>query len=166
VITPNPPAYAALGAFVRSQRELARLTLRQAAELARISNPYLSQIEHGMALPSVTVLTDLANALSVSTEMLLLRAAGVEPVPNDAAAPRTEDAIRHDPRLTDTQRKALLGVLRAFTAEPIAAAAAHIEQPAAPRKAPNRKALSTKPKEPGATTVSPVRTNNRKRVTS
>ena len=45
-MTSNPPAYVALGAFVRSQRELARLTLRQAAELARISNPYLSQIEH------------------------------------------------------------------------------------------------------------------------
>lgn len=116
-MTPNPPAYVALGAFVRSQRELARLTLRQAAELARISNPYLSQIEHGMALPSVTVLTDLANALSVSAEMLLLRAAGVEPLADGAPVPRTEDAIRQDPRLTDSQRKAMLGVLRAFTAE-------------------------------------------------
>jgi transcriptional regulator with XRE-family HTH domain len=118
LMTSNPPAYVALGAFVRSQRELARLTLRQAAELARISNPYLSQIEHGMALPSVTVLTDLANALSVSAEMLLLRAAGVEPVADGTVLPRTEDAIRQDPRLTDVQRKAMLGVLRAFTAEP------------------------------------------------
>ena len=116
-MTSNPPAYVALGAFVRSQRELARLTLRQAAELARISNPYLSQIEHGTALPSVTVLTDLANALSVSAEMLLLRAAGVEPVSAGTVVPRTEDAIRQDPRLTAVQRNALLGVLRAFTTE-------------------------------------------------
>jgi transcriptional regulator with XRE-family HTH domain len=145
-MTSNPPAYVALGAFVRSQRELARLTLRQAAELARISNPYLSQIEHGTALPSVTVLTDLANALSVSAEMLLLRAAGVEPVGDGAAAPRAEDAIRHDPRLTHAQREAMLGVLRAFTAEPIAASSAN-------------------QKEPGATTVAPARTNNRKRAT-
>ncbi|HEY5202625.1 MAG TPA: helix-turn-helix transcriptional regulator [Acidothermaceae bacterium] len=134
-MTSDPPAYLALGAFVRSQRELARLTLRQAAELARISNPYLSQIEHGTALPSVTVLTDLANALSVSAEMLLLRAAGVEPVADGAVVPRTEDAIRHDPRLTDAQRKAMLGVLRAFTTEP------------------------------GATTVAPAQKNNRRRAT-
>jgi transcriptional regulator with XRE-family HTH domain len=145
-MTSNPPAYLALGAFVRSQRELARLTLRQAAELARISNPYLSQIEHGTALPSVTVLTDLANALSVSAEMLLLRAAGVEPVADGAVVPRAEDAIRHDPRLTAAQREAMLGVLRAFTAEPIAASSAN-------------------QKEPGATTVAPARTNNRKRAT-
>jgi len=145
-MTSNPPAYVALGTFVRSQRELARLTLRQAAELARISNPYLSQIEHGTALPSVTVLTDLANALSVSAEMLLLRAAGVEQVADGAVVPRTEDAIRHDPRLTDAQRKAMLGVLQAFTAAPIAASSAN-------------------QKEPGATTVAPARTNNRKRAT-
>ena len=134
-MTSDPPAYLALGEFVRSQRELAMLTLRQAAELARISNPYLSQIEHGTALPSVTVLTDLANALSVSAEMLLLRAAGVEPVADGAVVPRTEDAIRHDPRLTDAQRKAMLGVLRAFTTEP------------------------------GATTVAPAQKNNRRRAT-
>jgi transcriptional regulator with XRE-family HTH domain len=134
-MTSDPPAYLALGEFVRSQRELAMLTLRQAAELARISNPYLSQIEHGTALPSVTVLTDLANALSVSAEMLLLRAAGLEPVGDGAVVPRTEDAIRHDPRLTDAQRKAMLGVLRAFTTEP------------------------------GATTVAPAQKNNRRRAT-
>src|SRR5476651_511697 len=128
-MTSDPPAYLALGAFVRSQRELARLTLRQAAELARISNPYLSQIEHGTALPSVTVLTDLANALSVSVEMLLLRAAGVEPVADGAVVPRTEDVIRHDPRLIDAQRKAMLGVLRAFTAEPMTASSAIQEVP-------------------------------------
>jgi transcriptional regulator with XRE-family HTH domain len=134
-MTSDPPAYLALGEFVRSQRELAMLTLRQAAELARISNPYLSQIEHGTALPSVTVLTDLANALSVSAEMLLLRAAGLEPVGDGAVVPRTEDAIRHDPRLTDAQRKAMLGVLRAFTTEP------------------------------GATTVASAQKNNRRRTT-
>jgi transcriptional regulator with XRE-family HTH domain len=164
-MTSNPPAYVDFGAFVRSQRELARLTLRQAAELARISNPYLSQIEHGTALPSVTVLTDLANALSVSAEMLLLRAAGVEPLAGGVAVPSTEDAIRHDPRLTDTQRKALLGVLRAFTAEPIAASRPDQEAPGARRKEP-----SATRKKPAATTVASARTttstNNRRRVTS
>jgi transcriptional regulator with XRE-family HTH domain len=69
--------YETFGAYVRNQRKLARLTLRQAAGMARISNPYLSQIEHGLALPSVTVLRALADALEVSTASLLLRAAGV-----------------------------------------------------------------------------------------
>lgn len=106
--------YEALGAYVRSQRLLAQLSLRQAAELARISNPYLSQIEHGLALPSVTVLTALAEALQVSADALLLRAAGRsagdEPEPGVA----TEAAIRHDARLDDAQKRALLAVLASY----------------------------------------------------
>ncbi len=107
--------YEAFGAYVRSQRQLARLTLRQAAELARISNPYLSQIEHGLALPSVTVLRALADALEVSTDTLLLRAAGVS-ADGAVQAPATEDVIRHDPRLDDAQKHALLAVLASFVA--------------------------------------------------
>jgi transcriptional regulator with XRE-family HTH domain len=111
------PAYEAFGAFVRAQRELARLTLRQASELARISNPYLSQIEHGLSLPSITVLGALAEALSVSVETLLLQAAGVARSSSASCPPRTEDAIRLDPRLSNMQKSALLTVLASFTAE-------------------------------------------------
>ena len=112
---PRSPTYEAFGDYVRGQRKLAQLSLRQAAELARISNPYLSQIEHGMALPSVTVLSALADALQVSADALLLQAAGVangDRTTNPASA--TEDAIRHDPRLDEVQKKALLAVLAAF----------------------------------------------------
>lgn len=103
----------AFGTYVRNQRLLAQLSLRQAAALARISNPYLSQIEHGMALPSVTVIRALADALDVSADALLLRAAGV---PADAVTgpATTEDAVRNDPRLDDAQKRALLTVLTAF----------------------------------------------------
>ena len=107
-------SYEALGDYVRSQRELAQLSLRQAAELARISNPYLSQIEHGLTLPSITVLSALADALQVSADTLLRRAAGI---PTDDATTHSgaaEDSIRHDPRLDDTQKQALLAVLAAF----------------------------------------------------
>src|SRR5450631_809029 len=93
---PRAQLYESLGAYVRSQRQLAQLTLRQAAELARISNPYLSQIEHGLALPSVTVLSALADALQVSADTLLLRAAGVGAGQAAPGPPATEDAIRHD----------------------------------------------------------------------
>jgi transcriptional regulator with XRE-family HTH domain len=112
--TTNEQLYDAFGAYVRSQRQLAQLTLRQAAELARISNPYLSQIEHGLALPSIAVLSALANALSVSAETMLLRAAGIAPPDRTGRSHQTEDSIRQDPRLDDSQKHALLAVLASF----------------------------------------------------
>jgi transcriptional regulator with XRE-family HTH domain len=135
---PRAPLHESFGAYVRSQRELAQLTLRQAAQLARISNPYLSQIEHGVTLPSVTVLSALADALQVSADTFLLRAAGVTPREAPEGAPATEDAIRHDPRLDEAQKKALLGVLATFTAgtAPPATPAPRRRQPP---KAPIRK---------------------------
>ncbi|MEP7193301.1 MAG: helix-turn-helix domain-containing protein [Actinomycetota bacterium] len=106
--------YDAFGAYVRSQRELAQLTLRQAAELASISNPYLSQIEHGLALPSIAVLSALAEALSVSAETMLLRAAGIAPLGSQGPSNQTEDSIRQDARLDFSQKRALLAVLASF----------------------------------------------------
>ena len=106
--------YESFGAYVRSQRQLARLTLRQAAALARISNPYLSQIEHGLTLPSVKVITALAEALQVSADTLLLRAAGRAAVVDGDRAADTEEAIRADSRLDDAQKQALLAVHAAF----------------------------------------------------
>jgi len=84
---PRAQLYEAFGAYVRSQRQLAQLTLRQAAELARISNPYLSQIEHGLTLPSVTVISALADALEVSADTLLLGATVRAGAPDGAAVP-------------------------------------------------------------------------------
>jgi transcriptional regulator with XRE-family HTH domain len=106
--------YEAFGAYVRSQRQLAQLTLRQAAELASISNPYLSQIEHGVALPSISVIGALADALSVSAETLLLQAAGIDSPSMPAPSAQTETAIRQDARLDDGQKRALLAVVAAF----------------------------------------------------
>jgi len=113
-VTTNDQLYDAFGAYVRSQRLLAQLTLRQAADLARISNPYLSQIEHGLALPSIAVLSSLAEALSVSAETMLLRAAGIAPPTSGGASTQTEDSIRQDPRLDTSQKRALLAVLASF----------------------------------------------------
>jgi transcriptional regulator with XRE-family HTH domain len=110
--------YEAFGAYVRSQRQLAQLSLRQAAVLARISNPYLSQIEHGVALPSIAVIGALADALSVSAETLLLQAAGVASPSTTEPPGHTENAIRQDPRLDDQQKHALLAVLTSFVGSP------------------------------------------------
>src|SRR5262249_45873397 len=68
----------ALGTFIRSQRKLANLSLRQLAELTSLSNPYLSQIERGLHQPSVRVLRLLADALNVSAETLLAEAGLLE----------------------------------------------------------------------------------------
>jgi transcriptional regulator with XRE-family HTH domain len=138
---PRAQLYESFGAYVRSQRQLAQLTLRQAAELASISNPYLSQIEHGLALPSVTVLSALADALQVSADTLLLRAAGVSGG-GTHQSPGTEEAIRHDSRLDDAQKHALLAVLSTFVrpSARLAPRSAAVESStAAVSKAPRRR---------------------------
>ncbi|MEP7036153.1 MAG: helix-turn-helix transcriptional regulator [Dermatophilaceae bacterium] len=116
--TTHAQMYDAFGAYVRSQRHLAQLTLRQAAELASISNPYLSQIEHGLALPSISVISSLARALSVSAETMLMRAAGIVAPCTSEGWSQSEDAIRHDPRLDEPQKLALLAVLSSFVGSP------------------------------------------------
>jgi len=102
----------ALGAFIRAQRQLANLSLRQMADLAHVSNPYLSQLERGLHEPSVRVLQSIARALNVSAETLLTHA-GIDD--DDAAElPDTESAIRADLRLSDEQKQALLSVYRSY----------------------------------------------------
>jgi transcriptional regulator with XRE-family HTH domain len=106
----------ALGAFIRSKRKLANLSLRQLAERTTLSNPYLSQIERGLHQPSVRVLKLIAGALNVSAETLLAQAGLLDSVAGDNAAdraghlPSVEAAIRADGRLADEQKAALLAV--------------------------------------------------------
>ncbi len=106
----------AFGAFIRSQRKLANLTLRQLAELTSLSNPYLSELERGMHQPSVRVLKQLSKALNVSAEILLAEAglldAGLTAAEgrDDTRPGRVEAAIRTDGRLDDSQKAALLAV--------------------------------------------------------
>ena len=102
-----------LGDFIRAQRQMANLSLRQLSALTEVSNPYLSQIERGLHEPSLRVLTSIANALNVSAETLLAQAGLIsETVTSDDDA--TEGAIRVDQRLTEPQRRALLSVYRSY----------------------------------------------------
>lgn len=98
-----------LGGFIRAQRQMANLSLRQLSALAEVSNPYLSQVERGLHEPSVRVLKAIAEALHLSVETLFEQAGlgGSTEAPDDEA---TERAIRADRRLTEAQRRALLGV--------------------------------------------------------
>ena len=67
-------AWRSLGDFIRGQRELANLSMRQLAEIAKISNPYLSQVERGLYKPSADVLKSIANALQISAETMYAQA--------------------------------------------------------------------------------------------
>jgi len=104
----------ALGAFIRSQRELANLSIRRMAALAEVSNPYLSQIERGLHEPSMHVLRSIAEALNLSAETLLEHAGLIDEGSSEPVD--TEAAIRSDKRLTDQQKQALLAVYRSYRA--------------------------------------------------
>jgi transcriptional regulator with XRE-family HTH domain len=102
-----------LGSFIRTQRHLANLSIRQLASLAEVSNPYLSQVERGLHAPSVRILRSLAQALNVSSDTLLRHAGLIdEDEPDDAG--ETEAAIRADTRLSEAQKSALLTVYRSY----------------------------------------------------
>lgn len=103
----------ALGSFIRDQRKNAEMSLRELADKANISNPYLSQVERGLHEPSVRVLTSIAGALNLSAETLL-RSAGLLDGAADDPQPETADAIARDPLLTGEQRAALLSVYRSY----------------------------------------------------
>jgi transcriptional regulator with XRE-family HTH domain len=104
-----------LGEFIRRQRELQELSLRQLATMAGISNPYLSQIEHGLRAPSESVLRALARSLELSAETLYEQAGLVEEDEEDQ--PEVVVALRADPNLTGRQRQALIQIYEAFVAE-------------------------------------------------
>lgn len=110
----------ALGAFIRSQRQLAKLSLRDLADRTNVSNPYLSQLERGLHEPSIRVLQAIAKALDLSAETLL-SAAGIIDESDESdepgatkRPPETVTAILADDALTDEQKQALLAVYRGF----------------------------------------------------
>lgn len=100
-----------LGAYIRNQRESAKLSLRHLAKIAGVSNPYLSQIERGLRKPSAEILQAIAKALSISSETLYVKAGILEERPGDADL---EHAIERDVHLTDAQKNALVEMYRSF----------------------------------------------------
>jgi transcriptional regulator with XRE-family HTH domain len=114
----SPVNVPAIGSYIREQREQAKISLRQLAQAAGVSNPYLSQIERGLHEPSVRVLKAIATALNLSAETLLAQAGLLDESDlRPDAVPTVEDAVRADPRLNDDQRRALLSVYRSFLDE-------------------------------------------------
>jgi transcriptional regulator with XRE-family HTH domain len=99
-----------IGSFIRAQREAAQVSVRQLAEKAGVSNPYLSQIERGLRKPSAEVLNQIAKALRLSAEVLYIRAGILEP--SEPSAVR--DAIVNDLAITERQKQVLLDIYSSF----------------------------------------------------
>jgi transcriptional regulator with XRE-family HTH domain len=104
-----------VGDFIRAQRELMSLSMRQLAEMAQVSNPYLSQIERGVYKPSAQVLKGIADALDMSAETLY-REAGLLDDSVERPALSVEEAIRVDLRLTHEGKQALIQVYQGLVA--------------------------------------------------
>lgn len=101
-----------VGEYLREQRTQARLSLRQVAALAGVSNPYLSQVERGLRKPSAEVLQGLARALRVSAEALYVRAGILDT--DDFDTRSVELAVLADHQLSERQKEALLDIYAAF----------------------------------------------------
>jgi len=118
-----------IGAYIRAQRENARVSLRQLARTAGVSNPYLSQIERGLRTPSAEILGQIARALRISAEALYVQAGILNP--DDGQVRSVELAILGDPVLSERQKQSLLDVYQSFRA-----VAENVNNPVAPEPAP------------------------------
>jgi transcriptional regulator with XRE-family HTH domain len=107
-----------IGSFIRAKREAAQVSVRQLAEQAGVSNPYLSQIERGLRKPSADVLSQIAKALRVSAEVLYVQAGMLEP----SERSEVRDAIVADTAITERQKQVLLDIYTSFCQQNEAAA--------------------------------------------
>ena len=110
----SPVNVPAIGAYIREQREQAKISLRQLAQAAGVSNPYLSQIERGLRRPSADILQQIARGLRISAEALYVQAGFLEDRP---AGSGVRDAVLADPDLSERQKQMLLEVYESFRKE-------------------------------------------------
>lgn len=111
-----------LGEYLREQRRNAQLSLRQLADAAGVSNPYLSQIERGLRKPSADILQQLAKALRISAETLYVQAGILDEKERDEL--ETRAVILADPSINERQKQVLLQIYESFRKENAAEAAA------------------------------------------
>ena len=119
-----------IGSFIRTQREAAEVSVRQLAERAGVSNPYLSQIERGLRKPSAEVLSQIAKALRLSAEVLYVRAGILEP----GQPSQVHDAIIGDTAITERQKRVLLDIYTSFCQQNEAAVAEAADEEPTPEE--------------------------------
>jgi transcriptional regulator with XRE-family HTH domain len=100
-----------LGEYIHDQRKSAQYSLRQLAEVAGVSNPYLSQIERGLKKPSAEILQQIAKALRISAETLYVRAGILE---DRGGASDVAAAILADATIDERQKRVLLDIYESF----------------------------------------------------
>jgi transcriptional regulator with XRE-family HTH domain len=103
-----------IGDYIKQQREQAKISLRQLAEQAGVSNPYLSQIERGLRKPSADILQQIAKGLRISAEALYVQAGILEDHPGDSGV---RSALLTDPQLTERQKQVLIEIYESFRRE-------------------------------------------------
>ena len=132
----SPVNVSSIGSYIREQREQAKVSIRQLAQAAGVSNPYLSQVERGLRRPSADILQQIAKGLRISAEALYIQA-GILDEDKDAETTVTE-AIAADPEITDRQKRMLNEIYESFRkevrAEAEARAAEEADAPGEPRE--------------------------------
>jgi len=108
-----------IGDYIREQREQARISVRQLAQAAGVSNPYLSQIERGLRKPSADILQQIAKGLRISAEALYVQAGILEDRPADTGV---RSALLADQELSERQKQVLIEIYESFRKENAAAA--------------------------------------------
>jgi transcriptional regulator with XRE-family HTH domain len=103
-----------IGEYIREQREQAKISMRQLAQTAGVSNPYLSQIERGLRKPSADILQQLAKGLRISAEALYVQAGILEDRPADSGV---RSALLADPELSERQKQVLIEIYESFRRE-------------------------------------------------
>ena len=126
-----------VGEFIREQRNAARVSLRELARVAGVSNPYLSQVERGLRKPSAEILAAIAKGLKISAETLYEQAGILD---RRDGNPDTVAAIRADPSLSERHKAVLLELYETYVREHAASASAPAEPTDPTDPTPNRSA--------------------------
>ncbi len=108
------PKVGSIGEYIREQRTHAKISLRQLAAAAGVSNPYLSQIERGLRKPSAEILNQIAKGLHISSQALYVQAGLIEEREPDSDV---LTAIRADHLITERQRQVLIDIYESFRKE-------------------------------------------------
>jgi transcriptional regulator with XRE-family HTH domain len=137
-----------IGDYIKQQREQAKISLRQLAEQAGVSNPYLSQIERGLRKPSAEILQQIAKGLRISAEALYVQAGILEDRPGDSGV---RAALLTDPQLTERQKQVLVEIYESFRRESQKPPTAEVVAVVRDRPAPDQDTPPAGPSEPSDT---------------
>jgi transcriptional regulator with XRE-family HTH domain len=113
----SPVSMDSIGSYIREQREQAKISIRQLAQAAGVSNPYLSQVERGLRKPSADILAQIAKGLRISAEALYGEAGALDEQLGEAPGPSVLDAIKADTEITERQKQMLIDVYESFIKE-------------------------------------------------